>query len=98
MYKLREYELEQKAIERANKTFDAQIKANNKKEDNDINPFYEDYSMHKELFNLTHNFTINDWRTIRTKKYYETIKGMSNYGKIKYNLTCVKYYIKNFLN
>jgi len=66
---------------------------------------------HQELFNLTNNFTINDWQRIRTEKYWNIIDQMQNeieynkfgFYKIKkaidcrseYTLKCVKYYIKH---
>lgn len=56
------------------------------------NPIYE---IHKELFNLTAKFTMNDWRTIRTKKYYDKYNYLSEDDQKKYTLLCVKYYIKN---
>jgi hypothetical protein len=66
--------------------------------------------IHKELFNLTHNFTVDDWRRIRTKKYYDTIDAMRDveiehdFGSYKkkaidyaseYTLQCVVYYLKH---
>ena len=71
-------------FEEINDEFDQQIK-NNKK-----------YKVHKELFNLTLDFTIDDWRFIRTQKYWQTIEGLDYYDKKEYTLKCVKYYIKNF--
>jgi hypothetical protein len=54
------------------------------------------FIVQKELFNLTYNFTLKDWRIIQTKKYF-TIKDTfsKNWQKNNYLLQCVKYYIKN---
>jgi hypothetical protein len=66
---------------------------------------------HQELFNLTHNFTIDDWQRIRTEKYWNIINQMQDeieynefgFYKIKkaidcrseYTLKCVRYYLKH---
>jgi|LakMenEpi03Aug12_release.lakeMendotaPanAssembly.Ray.scaffolds.fasta_scaffold4355873_1 hypothetical protein len=57
--------------------------------------FYN-YKVQKQLFNLTFDFTLNDWRIIQTKKYY-TIRDKfnENWQKQNYLLYCVNYYIKH---
>ena len=42
----------------------------------DLQQYEEQSELYKELFNLTHNFTVDDWRMIRTKKYYDPIDAM----------------------
>jgi hypothetical protein len=73
----------QKEINRVNKTFNMQI-------DRDRS-FYID----KQLFNLTLNFTLNDWKTMRTTEYWETTKKLSSKGQKEYLLICVKNYLDN---
>tara|TARA_R110000868_G_scaffold104671_3_gene288542 strand:- start:243 stop:482 length:240 start_codon:yes stop_codon:yes gene_type:complete len=54
------------------------------------------YAVQKELFNLTYNFTLKDWRIIQTKKYFIIKDTFSkNWQKNNYLLQCVNYYIKN---
>jgi hypothetical protein len=67
----------------------------NLKLDNSISKNWK-YKIQKELFNLTINFTIDDWRFIRTKKYWDKIDQLNDYQKKEYTLICVKYYLKNF--
>lgn len=86
-------------INEINKRYNLQIKCGSKIS-----------AIHKELFNLTHNFTVDDWRMIRTKKYYDTIDAMRDveiehyFGSYKkkaidyaseYTLKCVRYYLKH---
>lgn len=53
------------------------------------------FRVHKELFNLTFDFTLNDWRNIRTEKYW-TIRDQLDYDQQKeHTLYYVKQYIKN---
>lgn len=66
-------------------------------------------AQHKELFNLTHNFTPEDWKNIRTEKYWDTFysiqypKEYNYYGlfyydidlRLEYTLKCVKYYLNH---
>jgi len=66
-----------------NKVFDKQIKEDEK------------YKIHKKLFNLTCDFTIEDWICIRTEKYWKTIDKLPYDQKKEYTLTCVEYYIKH---
>ena len=49
--------------------------------------------IYKELFNLTFDFTLHDWRNIRTKEYWETIDKFDYDTKKRYTLDCVKRYI-----
>jgi len=57
--------------------------------------FYN-YKVQKQLFNLTFDFTLNDWRIIQTKKYYNIKdKFKENWQKQNYLLYCVNYYIKH---
>ena len=54
------------------------------------------FAVQKELFNLTYNFTLKDWRIIQTKKYFIIKDTFSkNWQKNNYLLQCVNYYIKN---
>jgi hypothetical protein len=73
----------QKEIDWANSTFNRQI---------DIN---RNYLTDKKLFNLTLNFTIHDWRTMRTAEYWETMKELSSIGRKEYTLICVQKYLDN---
>jgi len=66
-----------------NKVFDKQIK-NDKK-----------FITHEELFNLTFDFSMDDWRFIRTQKYWEIIDELPYDAKKEYTLKCVKHYINN---
>lgn len=70
-------------IEELNKKFDRQIEKDKK------------YKVHKQLFNLTLDFTIDDWKFIRTEKYWQAVEGLNYYEKKEYTLKCVKYYLKN---
>jgi hypothetical protein len=70
--------------EHINKVFDRQIKDDEK------------FKIHKQLFNLTHDFTIDDWRLIRTETYWQTIDELPGDAKKEYTLKCVKYYRNNF--
>ena len=55
----------------------------------------EKFRVHKELFNLTFDFTLNDWRNIRTEKYW-IIRDQLDYDEQKeHTLYYVKQYIKN---
>lgn len=55
------------------------------------------YEVHKKLFELTLNFSVLDWKFIRTPKYYETMATIKEYDRQKeYTLKCVEYYIKNY--
>ena len=71
-------------IKKVNRAFDRQIKKKCE------TSFYE-----KKLFNLTLDFNINDWRAIRTKKYFSISDSLnSRFEKSKYLFNCVDYYIK----
>ena len=50
--------------------------------------------LNKELFNHTYNFTTNDWRRIRTEKYWLTINGKSELQRMEYTLQCILAYKK----
>lgn len=65
-----------------NKVFDRQIKRDNK--------FY----IHKQLFNLTYNFTHNDWKNIRSKEYFEVLDSLNYNDKKVYTLICIKKYLQ----
>lgn len=57
---------------------------------------YYNYKVQKQLFNLTYNFTLNDWRIIQTKKYYFIRDNLQEqWQKYNYLLYCVNYYIKH---
>ena len=74
---------EKEIINSVNKIFDRQIK-NGQPES------------HKKLFNLTLNFTIEDWKKFRTKKYWDKMKNLSSdFERKDYTLTCVKFYLEN---
>lgn len=65
-----------------NRMFDSQIERGDWKS-----------NTYKELFNLTFDFTLDDWRNIRTKQYWETVDKFDFYTKKRYTLDCVKRYI-----
>lgn len=70
-------------IAKINNAFDNQIRSERK------------YSVDKELFNLTLDFSINDYRRFRTEKYWNTLDSLeTTQDKKLYTLTCVRYYIK----
>ena len=78
-------------VSHLNNIFDAQIRKEVEETENDKPISY----YHKMLFNLTLNFTIDDWRNIRDAKYWElkdSIKGET--GKLKFTIG----YIKNIMN
>jgi hypothetical protein len=56
------------------------------------------YIIHKELYNLTKNFTLKDWQVIHTKKYFEITDPLEREQKKTYLLYCVNYYIKHLQN
>lgn len=68
-----------------NRIFDSQIKNGDWRS-----------NIHKELFNLTFDFTLIDWRNIRTKQYWKTVDELDYYGKKLHTLICVKRYIDEF--
>lgn len=52
--------------------------------------------LNKRLFNLTVHFTMNDWRTIRTKKYWTKLDKLRNdKEKKEYTIECVLFYLKH---
>lgn len=70
-------------IAKINNAFDNQIRSERK------------YSVDKELFNLTIDFSINDYRRFRTEKYWNTLDSLeTTQDKKLYTLTCVRYYVK----
>lgn len=71
-----------KIKEQINRNFDKQIK-NDKK-----------FITHKELFNLTCDFSIDEWRNIRTAEYWQKIDKLEYDSKKVYTLICVKNYLK----
>ena len=73
----------QKEVDKVNQIFDRQIGRDN------------NYLIDKKLFNLTLNFTINDWRTMRTAEYWETIKKLNSIKRKEYTLIYVKNYLRN---
>jgi hypothetical protein len=51
--------------------------------------------VHQELFNLTRNFTIMDWKQIRNESYWSFMATSTDDGeKKRYTLSCVKRYLK----
>lgn len=70
-------------LKRIDKIWKRQIKENPK------------YKVHQALFHLTLNFTFDDWRKIRTKKYWSKSDSLDFDEQKKYTLQCVEYYIKN---
>jgi len=68
-------------IDKVNLQFDKQIKKDKK------------FRVHKDLFNLTNDFTLDDWRTMRTEKYWEIIDKLPYDKKKEFTLYCVKQYI-----
>lgn len=72
-----------KELKRIDKIWKRQIKENPK------------YKVHQALFHLTLNFTFDDWRKIRTKKYWSKSDSLDFDEQKEYTLQCVEYYIKN---
>jgi len=71
-------------INRVNRSFDRQISKGHK------TSVYE-----KLLFNMTLDFTLDDWKIIRTKKFWSKLDTLTNrFSKSKYIFTCVDDYIK----
>lgn len=70
-------------LKRIDKIWKRQIKENPK------------YKVHQALFHLTLNFTFDDWRKIRTKKYWSKSDSLDFDEQKEYTLQCVEYYIKN---
>jgi hypothetical protein len=62
--------------------FDIQIKQN------------KNFEIDKELFELTYDLTIEDWKIIRTKEYWIKIDSLLNYSKKKMIIDYVKNYKK----
>lgn len=54
----------------------------------------QSYKIHKELFNLTCEFRMEDWKFIRTDKYWETIDRLNYHEKKVFTLKCVRKYLK----
>ena len=53
--------------------------------------------LEQELLFLTNGFDLNDWKVIRTPKYYAIKDKIENQlEKKQYTLLCVKYYLKNY--
>jgi hypothetical protein len=73
----------EKELERIDKIWKKQIKKDPK------------FKVHRALFYLTLNFTFDDWRKIRTEKYWSMSDSLDYDAQKKYTLKCVKYYIKN---
>jgi hypothetical protein len=72
-----------KELKRIDKIWKRQIRENPK------------YKVHQALFHLTLNFTFDDWRKIRTKKYWSKSDSLDFDEQKEYTLQCVEYYIKN---
>ena len=70
-------------IEKVNLQFDKQIKKDKK------------FQVHKDLFNLTNDFTLDDWRTMRTERYWDIYDKLSYDKKKEFTLQCVKEYIND---
>lgn len=70
-------------IEKVNLQFDKQIKKDKK------------FQVHKDLFNLTNDFTLDDWRTIRTERYWDIYNELSYDKRKVFTLQCVKQYIND---
>lgn len=73
-----------------NKIFDEQI-------EKDLSNGMEEsiYQAHKELFNLTLNFTILQWNQIRTDKYWIGLDRTPESLKVKYTLAFFKNYLSS---
>ena len=67
--------------ETANKIFDSQIITDKK------------FIIHKKLFNLTFNFSMKDWKLIRTEEYWKVRDNLPVDDRKKYTLTCVEKYL-----
>ena len=73
-----------KEINRVNRAFDRQIIGGCKAS-----------SYEKLLFNMTLDFTLDDWKIIHTKKFWSKLDTLTNrFSKSKYIFTCVDHYIK----
>ena len=49
----------------------------------------------KKIFNLTLDFTLNDWKLVRKGKYWEKLDGMTNeLERKKYTLNIITEYIE----
>jgi hypothetical protein len=75
---------EQRTIDYLNSVFDRQIKEDKR------------YKIDKEIFNLTLNWNIEDWKKIRTKTYWKEIDSIfSSIDKKKYKLNKIKEYYES---
>jgi hypothetical protein len=70
--------------EQINRVFDRQIKMDKK------------FETHKRLFNLTFDFSLDDWKLIRTEMYWQTIDKLPYDAKKKYTLMCVENYLNDY--
>lgn len=71
-----------------NKVFDEQYKDKKKF------PNKELILLHKELFNLTYEFDIEDWKKIRDKNYYDSLIGLDINEQKKFTLNKVKKFLQ----
>ena len=75
---------EQRTIDYLNSVFDRQIKEDKR------------YKIDKEIFNLTLNWNIEDWKKIRTETYWKEIDSIfSSIDKKKYKLNKIKEYYES---
>ena len=71
-----------------NKVFDEQYKDKKKF------PNKELILLHKQLFNLTNEFTIDDWKKIRDKDYYDSLMNLEINDQKKFTLNRVKKFLQ----
>lgn len=75
---------DQGTIDYLNSVFDRQIKEDKR------------YKIDKEIFNLTLNWSVEDWKKIRTETYWKEIDNISgDINKKIYKLNKIKQYYEN---
>lgn len=84
--------------DQVNKAFDDQIKRDTfrfrQTNDSRIKYDIEMHKINKEIFNLTFNFTMNDWRLVRDSEYWSVFDTLDFYRGKQYTLQCVRNYLK----
>jgi len=80
---------DKRTVDYLNFVFDRQIKQELEEESEPIS------FVSKAIFNLTLNWTIDDWKKMRSEKYYEEISKYSRpYLKKQYKLNKIKEYLE----
>ena len=85
-------------IEEINNQFNLQIRREIKQQERTGSDFKKVYSsIMKDIFNLTIDFDINDWREARTKQFwYEHDNARNDYERKFLTLQYIKMYILKF--